>query len=465
MVWFSTLPIKERAALASTIASGLMTLAKLVVGLSTGSIGILSEAAHSGLDLGATLITFFAVRVSDKPADDHHPYGHGKIESIAALSETGLLLATSFWIVWEAVHRLLDTVPPPETGWWSIGVITGSILIDITRATALKKIAKATRSEALAADALHFSSDILSSTAVLIGLGFVALGYPEADALAAIAVALFVCYAGWEMGRRTIDTLIDRAPDGISSQVANILSRLPGIVELGRVRARPGGSTIHIDAEFGVSRTLSLDRVNELRGLAADQIQAAIPEAEVNIATYALALDNETIRERVMMVAAYHGFAIHHVTVQSLDRLLSISLDIEVDGHLPLSRAHEIASALEVALKAEFGDLTEIETHIEPLLPNAVHGHDCAASLLDAVYRTLQDLKSDLPVIHNVHNVRVRQGKMGLFVSFHCCFSPELSVDDVHTALSQLETRLRAHFPEAKRIVSHAEPINADTDL
>ncbi len=464
MAWLSTMPVKERAALASTVASGLMTLAKLIVGLSTGSIGILSEAAHSGLDLGATLITFFAVRVSDKPADDHHPYGHGKIESIAALSETGLLLVTSFWIVWEAVHRLTGTAPPLETGWWSIGVIVGSIVIDITRATALKRIAKETRSEALAADALHFSSDILSSSAVLVGLGFVALGYYEADALAAIAVALFVCYAGWEMGRRTIDTLIDRAPDGIASQVAAILGRLPGVVELGRVRARPGGSILHIDAEFGVSRTLSLDRVNELRGLAVDHIQAAIPEAEVNIATYALALDNETIRERVMMVAAYHGFAIHHVTVQTLDGFLSISLDIEVDGHLPLARAHEIASSLEDALKAEFGDATEIETHIEPLLPNAVHGQDGAAPLIDAVTRTLHTLKADLPTLRNIHNVRVRQGKMGLFVSFHCCFSPELSVDHVHTTVSQLETRLRAHFPEAKRIVSHAEPINADAE-
>ncbi|MER2556254.1 MAG: cation diffusion facilitator family transporter [Candidatus Competibacter denitrificans] len=196
---------KTSVALGSVFASAALTLMKLVVGLLTGSIGILSEAAHSLLDFAAAGLTYFAVRVSDKPGDERHPYGHAKIESVSALIETGLLFLTSAWITKEAIQRLLHGGAEVDTTWYAIAVILISIAVDFFRARSLMRVVKATRSQALEADALHFSSDIYSSIGVLAGLTLNAFGYPQADAIAALGVAFIVCHAGYELGRRTLD--------------------------------------------------------------------------------------------------------------------------------------------------------------------------------------------------------------------------------------------------------------------
>src|SRR5689334_22125203 len=205
--------IKQRAALTSIAASGGLTLAKAAVGVATGSLAILSEAAHSLLDLAATIMTYFAVRISGRPADDEHHYGHGKVESVTALAETALLFLLSGMVVWEAAHRLIGgQAHAVAVTAWAFGVIVISIVVDFFRARVLYRVAKETSSEALEADALHFGSDMWSSAAVLIGLGAVALGYAWADSAAAIVVAVFICVAGWRLARRTVDTLTDTAP-------------------------------------------------------------------------------------------------------------------------------------------------------------------------------------------------------------------------------------------------------------
>src|SRR5262249_4411025 len=207
--------VKERVALSSITASGGLPLAKAVVGLMSGSLGILSEAGHSLVDLGATMLTYFAVRISGKPADEEHHYGHGKVESVAALAETALLFVLSGVVIWEATQRLWGGHGHAvEATVAAFGVIVASIVVDFFRARLLYRVASETASEALEADALHFGSDMWSSLAVLIGLGGVAFGFPWADSAAAIVVALFVCLAGWRLGRRTIDTLTDTAPTG-----------------------------------------------------------------------------------------------------------------------------------------------------------------------------------------------------------------------------------------------------------
>ncbi|MFZ2068012.1 MAG: cation diffusion facilitator family transporter, partial [Xanthobacteraceae bacterium] len=201
---------KERAALGSIAASAALTAAKAIVGLLTGSLAILSEAGHSLLDLAATVLTYFAVRISGKPADAEHQYGHGKVESVTALAETALLFLLSGVVIWEAVQRLGGTqAHPVKATAAAFAIIVGSIVVDFFRARTLHRVARRTLSEALDADALHFSSDMWSSIAVLIGLGGVALGYPLSDAIAALVVAVFICIAGWRLGRRTIDTLTD----------------------------------------------------------------------------------------------------------------------------------------------------------------------------------------------------------------------------------------------------------------
>src|SRR5215468_5891168 len=211
---------KEKVALGSIVASGALTLAKAAVGVTTGSLALLSEAAHSLIDLGATVMTYFAVRVAGKPADEEHHYGHGKVESVSALAETALLFVLAGIVIWEAVKRLMSHEPPEvEATPWAFGVIALSIVVDFFRARVLYRTAEKTSSHALEADALHFDSDMWSSLAVLIGLGGVALGYAWADSAAALIVAIFICIAGWRLGRSTIDTLTDTAPAGVSEKV------------------------------------------------------------------------------------------------------------------------------------------------------------------------------------------------------------------------------------------------------
>src|SRR5215216_798904 len=251
--------IKERVALTSIAASGGLTVAKAVVGLASGSLGILSEAGHSLVDFGATVLTYFAVRVSGKPADAEHHYGHGKVESLAALAETALLFVLSGVVIWEAVRRLLlHEGHAVEATLVAFAVIVASVLVDFFRARALYKVAEETSSEALQADALHFSSDMYSSLAVLAGLGGVALGLPWADSAAAIVVAVFVCLAGWRLGRRNIETLTDTAPVGAAEAISAAATAIPGVISVERVRARPVGNKLFVDLGVTVSRTLPL---------------------------------------------------------------------------------------------------------------------------------------------------------------------------------------------------------------
>src|SRR5579872_1169475 len=247
---------KERAALGSIAASAALTAAKAIVGLLTGSLAILSEAGHSLLDLAATVLTYFAVRISGKPADAEHQYGHGKVESVTALAETALLFLLTGVVVWEAGKRLTGTAAHAvEATVAAFAIIVGSIVIDFFRARTLRRVARQTSSEALEADALHFSSDMWSSVAVLIGLGGVALGFSWADAAAALIVAVFICVAGWRLGRRTIDTLTDTAPAGAAGKISAIVARVPGVVAVERLRVRQAGGVAFVDLGVGVSRT------------------------------------------------------------------------------------------------------------------------------------------------------------------------------------------------------------------
>src|SRR5687767_4054742 len=239
---------KQRVALGSIAASGGLTIAKAIVGVATGSLAILSEAAHSLIDFGATVMTYFAVRISGKPADEEHHYGHGKIESVTALAETAMLFVLSGVVIWEATQRLVSGHGHAvEATVAAFAVMAVSVVVDFFRARLLYRVAHETASEALEADALHFGSDMWSSIAVLVGLGAVALGYPWADSAAAIVVAVFICVAGWRLGRRTIDSLTDTAPPGAADQVRAIAARIPGIVALERVRVRPAGDVLFVD--------------------------------------------------------------------------------------------------------------------------------------------------------------------------------------------------------------------------
>src|SRR5215216_5794662 len=369
--------IKERVALSSIAASAGLTIAKAVVGLLSGSLGILSEAGHSLVDLGATVLTYFAVRMSGKPADEQHHYGHGKIESLAALAETALLFLLSGVVIWEAVQRLIGhEAPAVEATPWAFAVVAASIVVDFFRARVLYRVARDNASEALEADALHFGSDMWSSVAVLIGLVGVAFGYAWADAGAAIVVAVFICVAGWRLGRRTIDSLTDVAPPGAAEHIARVARRVRRVVDVERVRARAVGGTLFVDLVVAVSRTLPFDQAAGVKDEVTRALAAEIPQAEATITVMPRALDDETVLERIMVIARNLALAVHHITVHAIGERLAVSLDLEVDGELSLGAAHEIASRLEAAVQEELGPNVEVETHLEPLQGGGLEGHD-----------------------------------------------------------------------------------------
>jgi cation diffusion facilitator family transporter len=453
---------KERVALTSIAASGALTLAKAIVGVLSGSLALLSEAGHSALDFAATVMTYFAVRISGKPADEEHHYGHGKVESVAALIETGLLFVLSGFVIWEAVKRLLgDTGHLVEASVWAFAVIIASIVVDFFRARLLYRVAKETVSEALEADALHFGSDMWSSIAVLAGLGGVALGFSWADSAAAIIVAVFIIIAGWRLGRRTIETLTDTAPAGAADRITAAARRVSGVVAIERVRARAVGATLFVDLVVAVSRTLPLDRVAAIRAAVARAIKAEMPQAEVDVTTEPRALDDETVLERVMVIARNQALAVHHVTVQAVGGRLSVSLDLEVDGSLPLGGAHAIADALEAAVREELGTEVEVETHIEPLQTRGLAGRDAPAERVAAVRAALAEATRTIAFVGEVHDVRVRETTEGEIVNFHCRVDPMLTVQDVHEKVDEVERALRRRFPTIRRVIGHAEPRGA----
>ena len=448
---------KESVAISSVIASAVMTVMKLVVGLMTGSLGILSEAAHSLLDMGAALLTWFAVRIGDQPADERHPYGHGKVESVSALIETGLLFVTAIWIIKEAVIRLMSgDNPEVETTWYSVAVIVVSILIDIGRSRALSKVAKETGSQALEADALHFSSDILSSTAVLFGLGLVWLGWPKGDAVAALGVAGFVLLAGWRLGTRTIDVLVDAAPQGIAEHIEAVASQVPGIAQVAAVRARPAGPTVFAEVVVKVGRTLHLEQVESLRQAVLARLRAELPEVQAVVVAEPLALDDESIAETVRVLAAARGLSVHHVGVATLDGRPHLSFDIEVDEGLTIAAAHAVATELERGLERELGAEVTIDTHIDPRRANAFSGAVAAGDRIAEVKAALLTASNGL--VDQVHQIEAQEREDGLYVSFHCLFPDDSPIGQVHHATARIEHRLRDSVPGIARVVVHAEP-------
>jgi cation diffusion facilitator family transporter len=450
---------KQKVALISLAASAALSAAKFAAGLLTGSLGILSEAIHGLLDTGATIVTYFAVRLADQPADETHHYGHAKAESVAALIATGLLFVTTAWIVVEAVSRLWTREDHVTVAWWAAAIVAASVVVDFNRARALNRVAVKARSEALAADALHFSSDMWSSLVVLVGLGAVHLGYPEADALAALVVAFFVALAGLRLGRRTIDALLDAAPEGAAERIAAIVRSTDGVLAMKRCRVRASGAMLFIDVSINVRRTLPLDDVAEIKERVAEEIRGHYRPADVSVTTNPVALDSETIFDKVMLAARRRSLAIHHLTVQLIGERTSVSFDLEVDGAMPLARAHEVATEFERSLAVELGSDVEIDTHIEPLLLRGVPGMAAATGDRQKIERWLVRFAEQGKFISDIHNVRVRRNEHGLFVSYHCRVDGARPVETVHEAIDGIESRLRARLPGVRRVIAHAEPL------
>src|SRR6202163_179841 len=267
--------VKSRVAAISIFASAGMAAAKFVVGIAIGSLALISEALHSSVDVIATVITWLVVRVSDRPADAEHHYGHGKLESISAFGVIAMLYVLAGGILVESYSRLSEGAPPPTISAIPFIVLLIDVAVNFWRARALQRTARDTKSQALAADALHFASDVLGSVAVMIGLALSGLGYAWGDAVAAIGVAVMIALLGLRMARATVETLLDRAPEGASARAAAAISTVPGVVDIERLRVRMVGSTHFIDAIVQVPRTYPIDRVEEIKRKAQDAVSKA----------------------------------------------------------------------------------------------------------------------------------------------------------------------------------------------
>lgn len=276
---------KTRVAFISVLAAVFLTGFKLVVGLLTGSLGLLSEALHSGLDMIAAVITYFSVRLADKPADREHQYGHGKIENLSALVETLLLFITASWIIYEAFHRLLTGQTEIEVNIWSYIVVISSIIIDFSRSRALNRVAKKYNSQALEADALHFSTDIWSSSVVLLGLICAQFGIFMADSLAALVVALIVIFVSYKLGKRAVDALIDRAPGTVVQKITLALSNMKEITHFHDLKVRTSGADTFVEVNLHVDPALSIQEAHDISHKAEKEILKIVPRSEVHIHT------------------------------------------------------------------------------------------------------------------------------------------------------------------------------------
>lgn len=450
--------LKERTAIISLAASLILAAAKLAVGLAIGSLALITDALHSCVDFLATGVTWMAVRVADKPADKSHPYGHGKFENIAALGEAALLLLLAGGVAVEAVARISADEPPPPISLIAIGVLLVEILVNTWRARALKKVGRETHSAALEADSLHFASDVFSSFAVLAGFAVIAAGFRWGDAAAAIGVAALIAGLALRLVLRTINALVDRAPEGVAELIATRILALPGVLGVGNVRIRSVGAKNFAEVTIDVPRSLGMEQVADVKDLATLAAQGVLPGADVTIQPRPVSPSDETVHERVLLVAQRERAAVHHITVQHLNDRLALALDLEVGGALPLSEAHQAADRLEAAIRREFGRQAEIEIHIEPLQPEVTDVADMPAAMREGYIAALEDAARQIDGLSDVHNVRVRRSERGTVLVAHCRLSGDQTVESVHRRVDDLERLVRDRKPDIARIVIHAEP-------
>jgi cation diffusion facilitator family transporter len=467
---------KRTAALLSVCAATAITLLKLLTGLLTGSLGLLSEAAHSGIDLVAAAITLFSVQAADRPADDEHNYGHGKIESLSAFVETGLMLASSMWIIYEAVERISHRGRQLELplSVWPFAVLLLSILVDYTRSRSLRRVAAQRNSEALAADAVHFGTDLWASTAVLLGLCATKAGewthrpsLELADPIAALIVAAIILRVSWSLAHRTADTLLDATPAQGGQTAAQTrrklihdLGEIPGVLSVDRLRTRRSGSGYFADLTLAMPRNLTFQRSEQITSAATEAIQRVLPDADVVVHPVPTATIAESVHDRVRAVASRANLAIHDVAIQQYDNGLHVELHLEVDEKLPLSAAHDLVTKLEAEIRREVPGVASILTHIESE-PATIEQPEAVARDREqarVLAHTLRNVSSDFPEVLDIHDIQVAKHNDRIQVNCHCTLPDELPMARVHQVITALENAYKLAAPSVSRLLIHPEP-------
>jgi cation diffusion facilitator family transporter len=444
---------QRRTALVSVLAASALVVLKLATGLATGSLGLVSEAVHSGTDLVAALLTFFAVGVAARPADAGHPYGHGKAEHLTALAEAAILVVASLLIAARAVSNLAGASEPSvDVTWYALVVIGLVIAIDASRTVISRRAGRRYRSAALQANALHFAGDLAGSVAVLAGLLAAAGGYANGDSLAALFVAVLVLLAAGRLARRNVDVLMDRAPADAIEAARRAIVGVDPPVELRRLRLRQAAGRHFADVVIGVPPGAAVGQGHA----AADAVEAAVERAvpETDVVVHVEPSDEIAgLRERVQAAALSvpRVREVHNLRVLEVEDRVEVSLHLKLPAALPLSEAHEVAEEVERAIEASVPAVGSVQTHIEPLR-EVEAGTDAQAD--DAVVSAIVREVTGAPP----RDIRFRRTEQGLVAFVTVRVGAGEALGEAHAQASEIEARIRGKRPEIADVVVHTEP-------
>jgi cation diffusion facilitator family transporter len=444
---------QRRTALVSVLAALALVVLKLVTGLTTGSLGLVSEAVHSGTDLVAALLTFFAVGVAARPADTGHPYGHGKAEHLAALAEAAILVAASLLITGRAISNLVGASEPSvDVTWYALVVIGLVIVIDASRAVSSQRAGRRYRSAALQANAIHFAGDLAGSVAVLAGLLAAAGGYENGDSLAALFVAALVLLAAGRLARRNVDVLMDRAPPGALEAARHAIAAIDPPVELRRLRLRQAAGRHFADVVIGVSPGAAVGQGHAAADAVEAAVHRAVPESDVVVHVEPIE-DVAGVRERVQAAALSvpRVREVHNLRVLEVEGRVEVSLHLKLPGGLPLAEAHEAAEEVERAIENAIPEVGSVQTHIEPLR-EVEHGSDARADD-GVVAEIVRDVTGAPP-----REVQFRDTDHGLVAFVTVRVGAGEALDEAHERASEIEARIREERPEIADVVVHTEP-------
>jgi cation diffusion facilitator family transporter len=456
---------KRRVALHSMLAAAAMTLLKLAAGLLSGSLGVLSDAAHSGLDMVGSTLTFFSVQVSDRPADEDHTYGHGKFENFSSFGEVLLMAVSSGWIIWEAFQRILHHGTELRNSVWPVAVVLASIAVDFWRSRRLRAVAEKTGSSALATDAFHFASDIWSSLAVLGGLGaawagtrydIAALRY--ADPLAAIVVSVLILRLTLRLGREAVSVLLDEIPAETRQRLIADVAQIPGVLSVEQARVRRAGASYFADLTLALPRRYTFEHTGELVQAATDAVHRTLPDADVVIHAVPRQARAESIFDRVRAVAARHNVSVHELSVKSHLGKLRVEQHLELDEALPLLTAHDFVCSLESEILREVPEIDGVLTHIESE-PATIEQPEEMVEENRRIEEAMRSTAALMPEIIDVHEIIVGRTGEHIHISCHCTLPDQLTMRNVHEVITALEDRFKLECPEVYRVTIHPEPV------
>ena len=448
---------KNRVAMTSVIAAILLTSMKLAVGLWTGSLGILSEAAHSGFDLLAAGVTLFAVRIADRPADKDHQFGHGKVENLSALIETILLLITCVWILYEAYSRLVTGHQEIDANVYSFAVIGISIIIDLGRSRALFRVARKYNSQALEADALHFQTDIYSSAVVFVGLICVKVGFPEGDAIAASMVACIVIWISFRLGKKTIDVLLDRVPLGVDDRVTALISGVEGVEKIKSLRIRQAGAKIFIEVVVGIHRLATFDQVHRIMDAVEKIVEESIPRADIIVHAEPVMGPDERLTDSITWLVQQFGLIPHNIVVLESEGRYHIHFDIEYSFGTSFEEAHTSASKIEKKILQELPDVAEVHVHLEEESSQAITANQVTDTEQPLITQ-IRDVIAKEPQVSLCTSVQCFQSRRGLKIGVHCNIDSRLSLKDAHTVVNKIEVLISNLDARIIKVFVHAEP-------